>query len=270
MEVAESNRAEIFPGCEIAEGDTMVDVGCGMGDNCVFAGKLGADVIGIEVDPNLIEIIERKMAEVPARSFRALLSDSNPIPLPDACADVVICTEVVEHSREPAALLAELARIGKPGAKYWISAPDPCSESIMAIVCPPTYWQFPEHIHIFEREQFVALLEGAGLEVDRKVGVGFYHSFWWILRMTCGTTHCPGALTPTPSLIAKWESLWEELMACPLGEAVAKGLDGVMPKNQVVIARKPSTVRPHPSRVDAPHATVHGSHKYPMASRLLA
>jgi hypothetical protein len=182
----------------------------------------------------------------------------------------VICTEVVEHSREPAALVAELARIGKPGAKYWISVPDPCSESIMAIVCPPTYFQFPEHINIFEREQFLALIEGAGLEVDRKVGVGFYHSFWWILRMTCGTTHCPGALTPAPSLIAKWESLWGELIACPLGEQVAKGLDGVMPKSQVVIAHKPLTALLHPARVDTQHSTTGGSHRHPTASRLLA
>jgi cyclopropane fatty-acyl-phospholipid synthase-like methyltransferase len=82
MEVAERKRAEIFPGCKIAEGDMVVDVGCGVGYNCVFAGKLGADVVGIEVDPNPIEILERKMAPVPARSFRAILSDSNPIPTP--------------------------------------------------------------------------------------------------------------------------------------------------------------------------------------------
>jgi hypothetical protein len=122
----------------------------------------------------------------------------------------------------------------------------------MAIVCPPSYFKFPEHINIFERERFAALIEGAGLEIDRKVGLGFYHSFWWVLRMACGTDHYPGAPTPPPSLIAKWEAVWEELMTYPHGGRVSEGLDRVMPKSQVVIAHKPATAR---LRGDAAEAT---------------
>jgi SAM-dependent methyltransferase len=249
---AERKRAEIFPGCEITEDDTVVDVGCGMGECCVFAGKLGADVIGIEVDPNLIGLLEAKMAPIPARSFRAILTDSRPIPLPDASADVIICTEVIEHMPDPPAFLAELVRIGKPGARYWLSVPDPSSEAIMAIVCPPSYFEFPGHINVFERERFTALLEGAGLAIDREVGLGFYHSFWWVLRMACRTEHYPGAPTPPPSLIAKWEAVWEELMTYPLGGQVSQGLDRVLPKSQVVIAHKSATAR---LRTDPAEAT---------------
>jgi SAM-dependent methyltransferase len=237
----ELKRIEMFPGFEITGDDTVVDVGCGMGDNCVTAGKLGADVIALEVDPNLIGILERKMAEVPARSFKAILTDSTPIPLPDACATAIICTEVVEHIPDPAAFLAELVRIGKPGAKYWISVPDPSSESMMKIVSPPTYFQFPEHINVFPREKFAELIQSAGLVVDRNVGVGFVHSFWWILRQASGTKYYPGAPTAPPALIAKWEEVWQELMSYPVGQQVSEGLDKIMPKSQVVVAHKPLT-----------------------------
>ncbi len=268
--MAERKRAEIFPGVEITEDDTVVDVGCGLGDNCVFAGRLGADVIGIEVNSGLIELMERKMRDVPARSFRAILTgvDSETLPLPDASVDVVICTEVVEHTRHPERFVAELARIGRPGARYWISVPDPASEGVMAVVSPPGYFQPPGHINVFERDRFAGLIEGVGLEVDRRVGVGFYHSFWWILRMACGTNHYPGAPTPPPPLIAKWESVWEELMACPLGGRVAEGLDKVMPKSQVVIAHKPAAVRkPSGWIADGSHAATGAPHKAPSDAR---
>jgi hypothetical protein len=153
---------------------------------------------------------------------------------------VVVCTEVIEHVRDPAAYVAELARIGRAGARYWISVPDPTSESVMKVVSPPDYFQFPQHSNVFERDRFVSIIEGSGLVIDQYVGVGFYWSMWWILRMTCGTAHYPGASTPPPPLIARWEEVWQELQRCPQGAAVGQALDGVMPKSQVVIAHKPA------------------------------
>ena len=38
-----------FPGFEIEPGDTLVDVGCGDGTVCAFAGHLGADVVGLDI-----------------------------------------------------------------------------------------------------------------------------------------------------------------------------------------------------------------------------
>ena len=38
----------------IAPIDTVVDVGCGLGGVCVAAGELGAEVIAIDCDPDLV------------------------------------------------------------------------------------------------------------------------------------------------------------------------------------------------------------------------
>src|SRR4051812_8436015 len=130
-----------MPGFEIGAGDTVVDVGCGDGACCRYAGSLGADVIGIDVEPTLVEQAGEAMRGVPARSWRGIVSTCDPIPLPDATASVVICTEVLEHVESPARLAAELARIGKPGARYLISVPDPASEALMREVAPAWYWR---------------------------------------------------------------------------------------------------------------------------------
>ena len=122
--------AHLF-GIEIGPDDTVVDVGCGFGSACVAAGLHGAAVIGIDIEPVLIEKVTERMKSVPAKSFRGVVNDAHVIPLDDATASVVICTEVLEHVDDPSAMLAELVRIGRPGAQYLITVPDPASESVM-------------------------------------------------------------------------------------------------------------------------------------------
>ena len=45
------------------------------------------------------------------------------IPLPDACLDAILCTEVIEHVTNPMLVLAEFSRLLKPGGKLFLTAP---------------------------------------------------------------------------------------------------------------------------------------------------
>src|SRR5262249_42518945 len=151
-----------------------------------------ADVIAIDIDPGVIGQMTQTMRGVPARSFRALVSDCNPIPLPDETASVVVAQEVLEHVPDPARVLAELVRIGRADARYLISVPDPASEALMRVVAPPEYFQKPGHVNVFERAELDRLLGAAGLRIERRQGFGFYWSLWWALRWTTGTHYAPG------------------------------------------------------------------------------
>lgn len=49
--------------------------------------------------------------------------DGASIPFPDASFDIVLCTEVLEHSPEPMALILEMKRVLRPGGKLIATVP---------------------------------------------------------------------------------------------------------------------------------------------------
>lgn len=225
-----------FPGFDIAEGETFVDIGCGVGDVCVYAGHRRAHVVGIDIEDLLIQRASEAMRDVPARSFRGIVSDCDPIPLPDDSVDVVVCTEVLEHVENPSRFLGELVRIGKPGARYLISVPHPTSEAVLRRIAPSWYFRPPFHIHVYEPEQLDVFLNTSGLEILARHDSGFYWSMCWFLRMTVGMAD-PYVLPEHPMLEA-WDTVASHLSEHPRGHEVLRTLDGLVPKSQVRIARK--------------------------------
>ncbi len=222
---------EDFP---IGPEDTVIDVGCGNGGAVKFAARCGASVKGIDVDPDTIAQLKKRVKPARGGRFEAILSDSDPLPIPDASASRVICMEVLEHVEEPAQLMSELVRVGKPGALYLITVPDTVAEEVQRTLAPPAYWSKPNHLRIFGREAFGQLIEDAGLKIEKRARFGFYWSMWWILFWAADQEFGE----PETPLLRHWTKTWHTLITSPNGEQVRKALNEFMPKNQVVIARK--------------------------------
>jgi SAM-dependent methyltransferase len=228
---------EIFDGFHVSSSDVVVDFGCGPGHSCAIAGEMGADVIAIDVDPSAVEHARRMVEQTPARSFQGLVGEDASSNLADGLATVVLAQEVLEHVPTPAATLAELVRIGRPGARYLISVPDPVSEGLMRAVAPSWYFERPGHINVFSREMLDCLIKEAGLVIENRLLSGAYWSIWWTLRWTTGKHIGPRSLGQ-PAILRNWNRTWKRLNATPEGRAAAQALNEALPKSQVVIARK--------------------------------
>lgn len=228
---------ELFEGFPISSEDIVIDVGCGNGSKTHFCAMQGAHVIFVDINANKVATTQHRLADTPARKAEPIVCDSNPLPLEDASVTKVVSTEVIEHVEDPAQFINELVRIGRPGAQYLITAPHPASENLQQKFAAPSYFEPPNHIRILQQEEFKQLLTDAGLIIERYTCRGFYWTMWWTFFWQCENQ---GFTEPWHPLLENWGKTWETLLNTPSGPEVKKALDEIMPKNQIIIARKPA------------------------------
>jgi len=154
---------------------------------------------------------------------------------------------MLEHVDDPAAVMAELARIGKPGALYLISVPDAASENLQKPFVSPEYFQKPNHIHIFTSEQLANLVTDAGLDVIEQTGYGFFWNIWMCMHWVCDRAtysekkdiSFDRVQPPYFPLLDDWSAIWDKLLSLPEAKPMLKAMDQALPKSQIIIARKP-------------------------------
>lgn len=244
----QSESDELFKGFAISAADSVLDVGCGAGGATLFSANRGAHVAFTDVVAEKIESLKARVAQTKARKFEGFVSDSIPLPVADASMSRVISMEVLEHVEDPAAFLRELVRVGQPGALYLLAVPDPVGEHIQKGFAPEYYFERPNHIHIFEREEFGRLVTDAGLEIVRRDSFGFFWTFWMFLYWSVakqaggelqGTSH-DVVQPPYPPILNDWAKLWHQVIKMPEAAPMKQALDQLLPKSQVIIARKPA------------------------------
>lgn len=229
-------NGELLKGFPINPVDRVLDIGCGEGQFTHFCAKMGAEVVFADIDAARVARVEEMLRGSPARGLQPLVTDANPIPLPDAHFDKVIAMEVLEHVDVPADFMRELVRVGKPGAQYLLTVPDARSEGVQQRLAPVEHFRKPNHINIFSREDFEQLVVDAGLIVEKRTYYGFYWAVWWAFFWVCQKD----LSNPDHPLLNNWAKTWASLMEMPGGAKVKQALDEVMPKSQAIIARKPS------------------------------
>lgn len=233
----DENSGELVAGVAIKPGMQVVDIGCGDGGYTSFCGRMGADVTFADIQADKVEALEARMKATSSGKIQGIVSDCMPIPLPDDYADVVVSTEVLEHVHDPEAVLNELVRIGKPDATFVLTVPDARGENLVKGIAHPVYFQEPNHIQIFSSDDFQALVAKCGLETLRHEYLG---AFWAIFYLLKWTTSKPGeTLTENvhPTTIM-WTQIWEELLKHPNGDKACDALDRLLPKCQMIVARK--------------------------------
>ena len=102
----------------------VLDLGCGTGTLAIMAKQYrpDAEVIGLDADPEILEIARRKAAEAELEiDFdRGLAGD---LPYPDASCDRVLSTLFFHHltSDDKRACLAEIRRVLRPGGELHLA-----------------------------------------------------------------------------------------------------------------------------------------------------
>ena len=121
----------------LADGDRVLDVGCGPGlDTSVAAGLVGPTgrVAGIDYDASMIREARAARAHGADTDSRVsyLVADAAGLPYRDGTFDCCYCERVLQHTHHPDSVVGEMVRVTKPGGVIVIADTDWATLSIDA------------------------------------------------------------------------------------------------------------------------------------------
>jgi len=109
---------------ELNEGETVLDLGSGGGiDVLLSAQRVGPSgfAYGLDMTDEMLELARKNAAEAGADNVEFLKGYIEEIPLEEGTVDVIISNCVINLSTDKPAVIAEMARVLKPGGRIGIS-----------------------------------------------------------------------------------------------------------------------------------------------------
>lgn len=133
---------EILHGWDLAEAETLLDVGCGSGQTAIPAAKMGLKVTGVDIAENLIEHA-RKSAKKANLKTQFDVGDAENLPYENNSFDAAITMIGAMFAPQPDQVASEFARVIKPGGTLcmanWTatSMPGQMFKAVAEITPPP-------------------------------------------------------------------------------------------------------------------------------------
>ncbi len=151
---AAPERAPLFARYVGGPGRRVLDVGCRTG--ALTRSYIGGnEVVGIDVDRDALE----QAAKLGIETHWA--DAEEPLEFPDESFDVVVLGELVEHVRDPSALVDEATRVLRPGGTLLGSTPNGYRlKNRLRFLLGRAPETDPTHLHLFSPADVLGLLEG--------------------------------------------------------------------------------------------------------------
>jgi arsenite methyltransferase len=109
---------------DLHPGEVVLDLGSGAGADVLISARRvapGGRVIGLDMTEEMIELARRNAAEAGVDNVEFLQGYLEHIPLPDNSVDVVISNCVINLAADKSVVLAEAARVLRPGGRLAFS-----------------------------------------------------------------------------------------------------------------------------------------------------
>lgn len=109
---------------DLRPGEDVLDLGSGGGLDVLLSARRvspGGTAYGVDMTPEMLDLARRNQAEAGVENARFLLGTIEAVPLPDASVDVVISNCVINLAADKDAVLAEAARLLRPGGRFAVS-----------------------------------------------------------------------------------------------------------------------------------------------------
>ena len=160
-------------------GARVADVGCGGGLLSEALARAGAEVVGIDLGQAVIDVARLHRLESQLEIDYRLQSSTQLAAAEPASFDVVCCMELIEHVPDPAALVADLAAMLKPGGRLFLSTLNRTPASFAAAIVGAEYLlrMLPRSTHRYEQfirpSELARCLRAVGLVLDEILGIAY-------------------------------------------------------------------------------------------------
>lgn len=175
-----------FRRLHLAEGQRVLDLGCGEGRHAISAWlEAPVDVIGIDVSARDLATARERAGEFEpcddGRSLGWVRASGLRLPFADATFDRVICAEVLEHVPDYQGMLAEIRRVLKPGGVLAVSVPRFVPEWICWRLSDEYHQVEGGHVRIFTGSELRRAVEAQGLRrFHRHWAHSLHVPYWWL------------------------------------------------------------------------------------------
>lgn len=230
-----------FDHLEVGPGQRVLDLGCGAGRHTYAALERGADVVGVDLDTDLLSgVAEMSYAliaggHVPEGAAAAFLrGDATRLPFANASFDRVIVSEVLEHIADDGAALAEVARVLNPDGRAAVTVPRYWPERVCWALSDEYHANEGGHVRIYRPDEIRDRLQGSGLRPLRSHHAHALHAPYWWLKCASGVRDEDA---PLPKLYHRL-LVWQIENQPRALELLEKTLNPVLGKSLVIYAEK--------------------------------
>ena len=215
----------------VADGDRVLDVGCGAGAALAPAARVARSAVGVELSPAMAE---RARAAAPQAEVR--VGDASSLDFPDGAFDVVLSAFTVFFMPDPTAALRDWRRVLAPDGRIALSTwldQDPrwgweseVRKPFMSEVSPEALQGLAWGMQVMKRfdssEKIVGELEAGGFEVveQRELELEFVfgdEQSWWDWSWSHGSRVVLELLSEK-ALEEFRERAFEAMQACRVGD----------------------------------------------------
>jgi SAM-dependent methyltransferase len=148
-------------------GKTVLDLGCGSGENLVPLAKRGARVVGIDISPDLIDLSRQRLVSYGLEASLRVGS-AYATGLAAGSVDVVFSMALLHHLDLPSAR-AEVDRILRPGGLFIIREPVRFSRTANLVrrLFPAPKADISDYEHPMTRSELAIVTQGFTIEAAR-------------------------------------------------------------------------------------------------------
>jgi ubiquinone/menaquinone biosynthesis C-methylase UbiE len=137
--------------------ETVVDVGTGTGFVAAGLAAHARRVLAYDNSPSMLDVARANLDRLGVNNVELAEGDIANLPLTDDAVDATVANMVLHHATDPAAMIAEMARVTRPAG--WVAITDEIEH--------PYEWMRTEHADVwlgFRSDQIEAFFGDARLQ----------------------------------------------------------------------------------------------------------